>query len=188
MKADARLHTIVMNGGEAVNIIPSYTTMRIMVRSVEADYLRSLVTRVENCVKGCALATGTNVDVREICRVLPSRFNQALSMVVTRNLINLGERPQEIDLNSASSDFGNVSQILPALKVLIRTHPLGINWHSKEAAESATTEDAHSGMILAANALAATVIDLFMEPQLIEEARREFSQSNCAGTHGQPIF
>lgn len=186
LKVECRLHAIITKGGDTVNIIPSSTALRIMVRSPEACDLQDLATKVEDCARGSALATGTEVGVRVVCCLQPPRFNHVLSQVVSRNLTALGESPQQIELNNASSDFGNVSQTLPALSVLIRTHPAGIIWHSREAAHSAITEDAHSGMILAAKALAMSVIDLLMTPQLVEEARAEFSEAQDMGRQGQP--
>ena len=185
LRVDSRLHAIITEGGDAVNIIPASAGLRIMIRSPEADLLQTLRTKVDDCARGSALATGTEVGLREVYSLKPPRFNRVLSKVVHRNLTALGERPLRVDLNNASSDFGNVTRTVPGLSVLIRTHYPGIRWHSREAAQGAITEEAHSGMILAAKALAMSVIDLLMRPQLVEMARAEFTEVQDVRRQGQ---
>lgn len=75
---------------------------------------------------------------------------------------------------------------LCGLSVLVRTHSPGIRWHSREAARGAITEEADSGMIVAAKALAMNVIDLLMTPQLVEVARAKFTEAQDVGRQGQP--
>ena len=54
----------------------------------------------------------------------------------------------------ASSDFGNVSQELPAAMFLVETHPSGIPWHSAEAAALSGDALALRGMLTGAKVLA----------------------------------
>ncbi|MGB5933667.1 MAG: M20 family metallopeptidase [Anaerolineae bacterium] len=174
MKPTARLHCIVTRGGDSVNTIPELASVRLMIRSPEGRYLEELCAKVENYVEGAALATGTKVDIQKIAHVQNSRFNATLYEVVERNMAALGQNLGQLRLWAASSDFGNVSQTLPALYILVKTHEPGMNWHSRAVAQGAISEQAHAGMLLAAKCMALSAIDLFSEPDLLKRAAKDF--------------
>jgi metal-dependent amidase/aminoacylase/carboxypeptidase family protein len=73
-----------------------------------------------------------------------------------------------------STDFGNVSQVLPAAMYMIKTHPSGLPWHSTEVAEGSGQAMALDGMMMGACALAGVAIDLLSAPALLEQARQDF--------------
>ena len=174
MKPDARIHCMIMHGGDAVNIIPERASIRVMFRSPDSAYLEGLRERIEECTKGAALATGTEIDIHKVTHVQNSRFNAALYGVAKGNMAALGERLPAMAFWGGSSDFGNVSQALPALSLLVKTHEPGINWHSKAVTEGAISERAHAAMLLASKTMAMIAIDLLTEPKLLESVRRTF--------------
>ena len=77
-----------------------------------------------------------------------------------------------------SSDLGNVSQVLPAAMFMIKTHPSGLPWHSSEVAQASGQAMALDGMLVGACALAGVALDLLSDPELLEQARKDFE-------HGQ---
>lgn len=58
-----RINIIIPEGGTAHNIIPDKAQIRVNVRSETLKEMNALRERVENCMKGAALATGCKVDI-----------------------------------------------------------------------------------------------------------------------------
>ena len=58
-----RINIIIPEGGTAHNIIPDKAQIRVNVRSETLKEMNALRERVENCMKGAALATGCEVDI-----------------------------------------------------------------------------------------------------------------------------
>jgi amidohydrolase len=170
-KPDARIHCVITRGGEAVNVIPSEASLRCMIRSADDSYLKLLACRIEDCARASALGTGTEAGIDELTHVQPSRFNATLYGVVARNAESLGQPCREIPFWNASSDFGNVSQRMPAVCLLVKTHSPGIAWHSKEVAQGAVSDDAHAAMLVAAKIMAWSAIDLLTDPALVERSK-----------------
>gem|GEM_PF-5729618 len=56
IRPDARIHGIITDGGQAVNIILERAAMSIGVRSPDGPYLRELVGRVDSCARASAAA------------------------------------------------------------------------------------------------------------------------------------
>jgi amidohydrolase len=75
---------------------------------------------------------------------------------------------------AASSDFGNVSQVVPAAGFAVATHAPGTNFHTPEFAAGACTDQALAGMLIAVKAMAASIVDLLADPSLLGKARAEF--------------
>ena len=63
LKDEARIHGIITHGGDAPNVIPDYTSALMYVRTLDLSYLDQVFAKVENCAKGAALATGTEVKI-----------------------------------------------------------------------------------------------------------------------------
>lgn len=167
LKPDARIHCLITHGGDAVNVIPQNASMRIMLRSPDPQYLQDLSQRIQNCAQSSAMASGTNLNLKQVTYVKPSLFNHELFEIVKGNMEELDVELEKLDFWGASSDFGNVSQVIPSISFLMQTHDPGINWHSEEVVKGAVSDQAHSAMLFAAKILAMSAIDLMMFPELL---------------------
>jgi amidohydrolase len=174
MKPDARIHCIIIDGGDVVNVIPNRASLRLMFRSPDVNYLQELSGKIENCAHAASIATGTQIEINKVTHILPSRYNPTLFTVIQRNTEALGDNLENVDFWGASSDFGNLSHAVPALSMLIKTHEPGINWHSEAVARGAISEPAHNSMLQAAKVLAASAFDLLDTPGLIEKVQQDF--------------
>lgn len=179
VRAEARIHGIITHGGKAANVIPDYTRAEFYVRSKSLDYLRELERRVTACARAAATATGTRVKVSSEGYVFqPIRPNAALARAYEDNLRLLGEAVDELppEAGYGSTDFGNVSQALPALHGYFRIVEREARPHSREFAAACRTPRALDGMVSAAKAMALTACDLIREPKLLRTARDEWKR------------
>jgi len=142
------------------------------------DYLQELLDKVKNCLLGAAQATGTKaaIEVGELIYA-PFKPNYCLSDLYRRNLQTLGVQADEgpETENIASSDVGNISQLLPTIHPTIAVCDKSIAVHSPQFAKAAASDFAQERMLIAAKTLAMTALDLFYRPEVLKEVKQEFS-------------
>ena len=94
-------------------------------------------------------------------------FDRALSEVVE-------PMPASPGRGVASTDVGDISWFVPVGQLTAATHTYGAPGHSWQIVACTGTTIGEKGMMVAAKALAATAIDLFTTPALVERARADF--------------
>ncbi|MEW6488922.1 MAG: M20 family metallopeptidase [Thermodesulfobacteriota bacterium] len=176
LKTGARIQGIVTQGGSAANVVSDRAATRFVFRAFEEQYLGELYTRMLDCARGAALASGTRVEVLERSRLPSTRFNRVLEGAVRANLTALGATLRENVSCYGSTDFGSLSRRLPSYWFFVATHPEGTTWHSPEAAGLSVSDRAHRGMLLGAKAVACSAVDLLAQPELLAAAIAEFRQ------------
>ena len=75
-----------------------------------------------------------------------------------------------------SSDVGDVSWLVPEIRLGVTTAPIGTPWHSWPVVACGGMSIGHKGMLFAAKALGLTMVDLYENPTLVEEIRKEFEE------------
>ncbi|MGH3098630.1 MAG: amidohydrolase [Streptosporangiales bacterium] len=85
-------------------------------------------------------------------------------------------RPPDLGGASFSTDVAEVSWQTPTLGCIATTKPLGTPNHQWNVVSTAATHVAHAGMISAAKYLAATMIDLATQPDILREIQDEFKK------------
>ncbi len=174
-----RVAGIITKGGEAVNIIPAYTSAEFSVRSLTSKRRDQLLEKVIACGNAGAQAIGArlqstvNPGYREI---IP---NRVLAGLFKSNLESLGRRVVDPSPNErmGSTDMGDVSHIVPAIHPYLAIAPLNIPDHSLEFKEYCISEAGKSAMLDAGKALAMTVVDLLTNPSLLNQAHEELLAS-----------
>ncbi len=161
-----RIHGVVTEGGLAANVIPERAACRVAVRAVDRVELERVVGRVLDCAHAAALASGTELSVERVATMDPVRFNRPLAQLHAANLGALGEQVGEWRA-LASTDFGNVSQRLPALLFSLAAWPESVAFHSREAAEAAGQPLAYVAMQKAATGMAMTAVDVLTQPDVL---------------------
>lgn len=164
-----RIHGIVIHGGDAFNVIPERASCVVAVRSAEASELDRVVGRVVDCAQAAALASGTTVAVDAAARVEAVRFNPPLADLVRDELADLDEPAADWDL-VASTDFGNVSEVVPSVLFSVATWPAGTAFHSHEAAARGGEPAAFAAMHKAARLMARAGVELLSSPDLLAAA------------------
>nr|WP_101557136.1 M20 family metallopeptidase [Brevibacterium aurantiacum] len=159
-----RVHGVMTNGGEAPNAIPAKTEGRWYVRAESTDELLEVEKQVINCFEAGALATGASLSITpESKRYAEMRTDEEALESYRSNAIALGRNfdvdPVAATMNRASTDMGNVSQIVNAIHPYIGVGGEASN-HQAAFAESCVGEEAERTLLDGATALAWTAADV----------------------------
>jgi amidohydrolase len=182
LRASARIHGIITDGGQAVNVIPHHTAASLLIRAEDDPYLDdALKERVLACFQAGAEATGCDLEYRwgEQSRYKAMRTNHPLAEAYRANIEALGRKVTEPEprRSMGSTDMGNVSVILPAIHPTITVAPLDVPIHTVEFREIAASEGAHKALLDSAKAMAMTAVDILTDADLRRRIREEFESS-----------
>ncbi len=75
-----------------------------------------------------------------------------------------------------STDVGDVSWLVPEIRLSVTTAPKDTPWHSWAVVACGGMSIGHKGLVYASKALAMTMVDLFEDEKLLEEVKTEFTQ------------
>ena len=159
-----RVHGIQTRGGEAPNAIPEKTEGRWYVRAESLALLGELEARVQRCFEAGALASGCELSVTPESEPY-SEFRtdpRALELYI-RHAKALGRDfnapPEQATMNRASTDMGNVSQVVPAIHPYIGLGCFPAANHQPEFAAHCVGDAANLAIHDGAAALALTALD-----------------------------
>lgn len=171
-----RVHGIIVHGGSAPNVVPDYAEAKFLVRHRHFTELGPLRDKVIRCAQGAALSVGAELEVEEGMVYAERRNNVPMAERFADYLVAQGVPldPPPTSGGVGSSDFGNLSQVVPAIHAYVKIAPEGTSNHTPEFARAAASPDGMAGMIAAAKALAATAVDLCLEPELLQAATAAF--------------
>jgi metal-dependent amidase/aminoacylase/carboxypeptidase family protein len=173
VRPDTRIHGIVTDGGQAVNIVPERAAAAFGVRSSDSGYHKELMARMEACGRGAAEATGTTLKISKGLLFDAFKHNTTMGAIVKDNAKALGFTVEDRFVG-ASTDLGNLSQALPTVAYTLPTCPPGVGMHTREALEAGKAEIGLAGMMNDAKVMVMTTIDLLASPALVERAWEEF--------------
>ena len=183
LRDSARVHGIITDGGQAVNVIPHHTAASLLIRAEDDAYIdEALKERVLSCFQAASQATGCRLEYRwgEESRYKAMRSNRALADAYRANIEALGRKVTEPESRRSmgSTDMGNVSVIVPAIHPSIAVAPLDVSIHTVEFREMAASEAGHKALLDSAKALAMTAVDVLTDRDLRERMRGEFGASD----------
>lgn len=175
---DVRIHGIITHGGDAPNIVPKYAAAEFSVRAANSETSFAVVEKVIRCAQAGALAAGATLEYKHLTHYANRIANPTLARLFGENISSLGEKVEEPapDERMGSSDMGNVSQIVPSIHPYVTIVDPGTSGHTPEFAAAAASERGHRALLRAAKAMAMTAVDLMTQPELMEQAQREFRQ------------
>jgi metal-dependent amidase/aminoacylase/carboxypeptidase family protein len=79
-----------------------------------------------------------------------------------------------------STDMGNVSYVVPSIHPMIKAGPSHVSIHSQDFTKFTASEDGDKAVIDGAKALAMTVVDLWLRPEVLAAAKDEFTEAVAA--------
>lgn len=177
--ANLVIHGIISEGGLVSNVIPDRAVCNFGVRSSDDAYLAEMVDKVARCAEGAALAMGATVKLTKRKGYSGKKVNGPLAEVLWNNYSAQGikMKPWQETINGmpmASTDFGDVSQKIPAAGSSIAVTEPGTPGHSIQLAEATMTEKGQEAMIVGTKALAMTLVELLAEPEKLKKAKEYF--------------
>jgi amidohydrolase len=175
----ARIHGIITNGGQAVNIIPEKTECQFLVRGKTSKYTNEIADRVLRCAEGAALATGTTMSHTVIGGYKNMINNRAMALHYAALSESLGVPSPEApaDAPTGSTDMGDVSHAMPAIHPIFQVAKHGEGTcHEDAFVKHTDSEYGYAAMIRVAKALAMTAYDLLADPALLKASKDEFAQ------------
>lgn len=196
--SNVRIHYAIMDGGKAPNVVPSYARSWYYIRGTDREQVKQICERVDNCARGAALATDTEMR-RTILTACYDRLpNQTISDSLDRHLRAVGA-PRFTGADSeaaiaagakgefakdlgkigtgrgtASSDEANVSWLVPLGRLTVACWAKGTPGHHLLVHRQALLPAAMKGMDVAAEVLGLAGLDLLTDPKLRHKAKREF--------------
>lgn len=174
---DVRIHGIITDGGQAPNIVPERAAMRYYVRGLTTETVASVVRKVENSARGCAAAIGASVDFNAHPRIDSKILIPTLDRLLLENAREAGaDRILPPEEALGSTDFGNVSQRVPAASLKTEVSPLGVGVHTKLFADAAGGPAGERAIIIAAKTLAWTGLQLMTDSGVLDMVKAEFKE------------
>ena len=176
-----RVHGIVTNGGQAVNVIVEHAASEFTLRaqtSLELERVKAIVIR---CARGAALACDVDVSFKEKIGYREMRNNLTMARRFGAALESLGRNARETDtrVGAGSTDMGDLSLHFPSIHPYLAICDEGESLcHEHRFADCAASDRGMSTMLIAAKAMARTALDLLEDPKLLAEARHEFEAAH----------
>ncbi|MCY4555121.1 MAG: amidohydrolase [Chloroflexi bacterium] len=182
LRDDVRMHGVITDGGLAPNVVPEFAATNFMLRSRDGQYLSSeVVGKVAAIAEGAAAMTGARLEVEEFYPFYENvQPNVVLAQAMADNIQALGVRLDEPAAgragSGASTDFGNVSQAMPAFELRYAVSETPVASHTRDMCDTAITDFALSNALSVAKALSLTASDLLRDITLVEAAKSEFAE------------
>lgn len=164
----SRIHAIITNGGEAVNIIPDHTSVRLEYRADDQEYLEELKDKILKCAESAAMASGCEMSWEHFeptCAAM--KANRALRDLFAKNMSQYPELVDgDEDFAGGASDVGNVSQVVPTFHPMIQMVTNGAGCHTTEFRDALNLPYAKERNVEAIKILVETGLDLLEDPDL----------------------
>ena len=123
--------------------------------------------------RGCGTATGTTVEITQVGHAVrageaATRPGRGVRRGVRRDRPSVHARPGGCDELGGSTDFGNISQLVPAVHADLAVHSWPAVNHQHEFAAHCVTPAGDRTMLEGAAALALTALAVAADPLLLE--------------------
>ncbi len=152
-----RVHPIITNGGELVNVVPDLVTMETYVRGATPKAVKDASEKVDRAIRGACIAIGAECEIINYKGYLPLEQSDKLSEIFESNATLSGiETHHGFDM-TGSTDMGDLGHIMPIIQPCIGG--FNGNLHSAEFAVT----DKISAYVTPAKLMAMTVIDLLTD-------------------------
>jgi len=177
VKDGTRIHYSIKEAIGPSNVVPQRACAGFTLRSKNNDYLPELEERFRNVVQGACMMTDITCDFEKRPTYLARKRNDTLSALAKSNYEELGIAIADplVRDSGGSTDFGNVSGIVPG--ILVYLHYVDAPGHSDEWVAAGKTDDARRCLLQSTQMLAALMHDLVLNPHIIQKAKEEFDKN-----------
>lgn len=182
----ARIHGVVTDGGVKPNIVPERAACSFYVRAADEKTHAKMVRRFRDIAKGAALMTGAKAKVTQMETPYKSRKpNRLLNQAYLEATKELGMHPVVPSRGGrGSTDFGDVSQMVPGAHVYFGIAKKETPAHSPEFAAAAAGALGRKNMLNAAAAMAETGWRFLTDSAFRAAVKADFKQGGECETGG----
>ena len=179
MNRNALIHGVILEGGEAANVIPDRTLSRVYIRSKQEKLIDEVYDRFAKMVEGAALMTGCTSEIEQYSIPYKSRKpNQVLNRIFEAGARAMGTMNVIPAVGEArgSSDFGDFSHAAPGIHACFAIAPPGTSFpgHSEAKKANANTDFAYDRMLDTGAIMAYCAMEVLTDAELRAEIRRDF--------------
>jgi len=174
----SRVHGIITNGGQAVNIVPELAQCEFIARAVTGKHAAEIARRIRRCAEAAAMATGASLEHQTVCAYKNMINNRVIGQIYERHSEALGTITREAPPGTptGSTDMGDVSHFIPAIHPLfqISNHGEG-TCHEDAFVRYSDSDRGYAAMMRVAKAMALSAYDLLANPDALAAAKAEFA-------------
>lgn len=147
----------------------------IAVRTYHSPDLPAIEERMQNVWKGAAMITGTTVEYQKVSSTVGKIPSLSLNEVIMKNaeLINAPAILAYRD-RTGSTDFADVTQMLPGAVSRYSLVPEGSTSHSQAFLDYGKGEKAENALKLGAKIIAASTYDLISDENILMRVKEEY--------------
>ncbi|MCE5206703.1 MAG: amidohydrolase [Chloroflexi bacterium] len=87
----ARIHSVITNGGGAPNVVPAFAEAWYFIRAPKRDMVNSIYAWIEDIIKGAALMTQTTYEIEFLSGLYELLGNKVLSLNLLENMKKVGD-------------------------------------------------------------------------------------------------
>ena len=183
---DVNIHGIITHGGDAPNIIPEFASGRFFLRAANRKTLDEVYKKVENIIKGAALATGCTYEFGLFQNAVDDTILTPLfDEIYMSHFESSGVLEKDIDLTPkasfGSSDVGNVSQVIPTIQPTVSISDQYVAGHTVEFREASCSPKGLASIGIVSELLAKTALDLLENPSLLEAVKAQHKEQVIKG-------
>jgi amidohydrolase len=180
VRTDARIHGIITHGGDAPNVVPHRAAAAFYIRAGDRAYLEQLEEKVRKIADGAALMTETTVEIRSGG---PTCYDMRPSYPIGRRYEE-NMRAAGLEVNARdqgqrgpySTDFGNVSYLMPAVTGSFAISHEPIPGHSQQVVDASCSDFGYDQLLKVSTAMAYTALDLLTDRELLQAAKDEHAR------------
>lgn len=117
-KDNIRIHPIITNGGDLVNVVPSRVTMETYVRGTNTEAIKDAAQKTDNSIKGACTAIGATCNITDIRGYAPLHQDAELGKIFKDNallFVTEDDITHGMDM-TGSTDMGDLCEIMPCIQ------------------------------------------------------------------------
>jgi amidohydrolase len=170
LPAGSIVSLIVTEGGSAVNVIPERARANIELRAASIENLRLIQDKVRRCLEAGAHASGSTLHITPTGNDYAELRQDAFLSEAYRTAMTARGRDVAFSAEPvASTDMGNVSQLVPSIHPMVGYDVRGAAHHTAEFAAFGASAGADQAVIDGSFGLAAAACAAAVDP---EQTRR----------------
>lgn len=173
LPAGSIVSLVVTEGGSAVNVIPERARANIEMRAPSLENLKIIQSKVRRCLEGGAHASGCTLQVTPSGNAYAELRQDAFLSEAFRDAMTARGRDVAFSAEPvASTDMGNVSQVVPSIHPMVGYDVRGAAHHTAEFAAFGASAGADKAVLDGSFGLAAAACAAALDPAQRERLLR----------------